>query len=62
VEVLSRISEELREDRELSFCGDEEAGKTPDELFGEADAGKAFEGAKKVHELCHRVISPGGAH
>lgn len=56
VEVLSRISEELREDRELSFYGDKEAGKTPDELFGEADARKAFESAKKVYELCQRVI------
>lgn len=62
VEVLSRISKELREDRELSFYGDEEAGKTPDDLFGEADACEAFEGAKKVYELCHQVISPEEAH
>jgi HEPN domain-containing protein len=62
VEVLSRISGELREDREFSFYGDEEAGKTPEELFSEADACQAFEGAKRVHELCRRVISPGAAH
>jgi len=62
VEILNRISGRLRENRELSFYGDEEAGKTPDDLFGQADAGEAFEGAKKVYELCRRVISQGEAY
>lgn len=59
VEALSNISKKLSEVRELSFYGDEEAGKTPDELFGEADARQAFEGAKKTYELCHRIIFGG---
>lgn len=56
VEALSSISKKLSEVRELSFYGDEEAGKMPDELFSETDAQEALEGARKTHELCHRLI------
>jgi HEPN domain-containing protein len=38
---LVRISADLRQDREPAFYGDEAGDRTPDELYGEADARRA---------------------
>ena len=38
---LVRISAELRQDREPAFYGDEAGDRTPDDLYGEADARRA---------------------
>ena len=53
---ITRISRILREEREISFYGDEEAGFTPEELFTEGDAEQALSDAGFIFELCNRVI------
>jgi len=53
---ITRISRTLREEREISFYGDEDAGFTPDELYTEDDAEKAISDATFIFELCGRVI------
>jgi HEPN domain-containing protein len=53
---ITRISRTLREEREISFYGDEEAGFTPEELYTEDDADKAVSDATFIFDLCERVI------
>ncbi|NIM96727.1 MAG: HEPN domain-containing protein [candidate division Zixibacteria bacterium] len=53
---ITRISRTLREEREISFYGDEEAGFTPDELYTEEDAEKAISDATFIFDLCAQVI------
>lgn len=45
---LVRISADLRQDREPAFYGDEAGDRTPDELYGEADARRAHADATFV--------------
>lgn len=56
VERLARISADLRQDREAAFYGDEAAGLTPDDLYGEADARQAAEDAAFVVDLVGRSL------
>jgi HEPN domain-containing protein len=53
---ITRISRTLREEREISLYGDEEAGFTPDELYTEEDAEKAISDATFIFDLCEQVI------
>jgi HEPN domain-containing protein len=53
---ITRISRTLREEREISFYGDEEAGFTPEELYTEEDAERALSDAMFVFDLCEGVI------
>jgi hypothetical protein len=59
VERLARISADLRQDREAAFYGDEAAGLTPDDLYGEADARQAAQDAAFVVDpLVGRSLPP----
>lgn len=58
VERLARISADLRQDREAAFYGDEAAGLTPDDLYGQADAHQAAEDAGFVVDLVGRSFPP----
>ena len=53
---ITRISRTLREEREISFYGDDEAGFTPEELYTEDDAEKAISDATFVFNLCEQLI------
>ena len=53
---VSSISRTLREEREISFYGDEEAGFTAEELYSEEDAKRAISDATFVFELCEQLI------
>jgi len=56
IDRITRISRTLREEREISFHGDEEAGFTPEELYSKDDAEKAISDATFIFDLCERVI------
>ena len=56
-ERMARISADLRQDREVAFYGDEAAGLTPDDLYDEADARRAYGDATFVVELVSRASS-----
>jgi len=56
LDQITRISRTLREEREISFYGDEEAGFTPEELYTEDDAEKAISDATFIFDLCEQVI------
>jgi len=56
LDQITRISRTLREEREISFYGDEEAGFTPEELYTEDDAEKAISDATFVFDLCEQLI------
>lgn len=56
LDQITRISRTLREEREISFYGDEEAGFTPEELYTEDDADKAVSDAMFIFDLCEQVI------
>lgn len=58
VETLGQISARRREHRELSFYGDEAAGRTPGDLYGEEDARQALDDARLVCERCQRLVFP----
>ena len=53
---IARISRTLREEREISFYGDESAGFTPEELYTEEDAAQALEEAEFVLRLCREAL------
>ena len=53
---IARISRTLREEREISFYGDESAGFSPEELYTEEDADRALDDAEFVLELCREAI------
>ena len=54
---LARISRTLREEREISFYGDEQAGFSPEELYSVDDADNALSDALFVFDLCKRHIN-----
>jgi HEPN domain-containing protein len=54
---IARISRTLREEREISFYGDESAGFTPEELYTEEDAAQALEEAEFVLRLCREALN-----
>jgi HEPN domain-containing protein len=53
---IARISRTLREEREISFYGDESAGFAPEELYTKEDADKALDDAGFVLALCRGAI------
>jgi HEPN domain-containing protein len=53
---IVRISRTLREEREISFYGDEAAGFAPEELYTEEDANKALDDGGFVLALCGGAI------
>jgi HEPN domain-containing protein len=55
---LARISADLRQDREAAFYGDEVAGRTPDELYDEADARQAQRDAGFVVARVSQALGP----
>jgi HEPN domain-containing protein len=57
VEGLSRISRELRRDRELAFYGSEDL--TPSEFYREPDARRARDQARSVVEAVTTALPPG---
>jgi HEPN domain-containing protein len=56
----ARISADLRQDRESAFYGDEAAGLTPDDLYGEADARRAHGDASFVVDLVRQALAVSG--
>lgn len=58
IDTLVSASRRLREERELAFYGDEEAGTDAEELFSEPDANEALGLARTVLMLCARVVEP----
>jgi HEPN domain-containing protein len=57
LERLVSISRRLRQERELSFYGDEETGAPPDRLYSAADAEDALRSARFVLTECERVVT-----
>lgn len=55
------ISRRLREERELSFYGDEEVGAPPERLYAAHDAEEALRDARFVLELSEGLIGRSGA-
>lgn len=55
---IARISRTLREEREISFYGDESAGFTPEELYTKEDAAQALEETEFVLKLCREALGP----
>lgn len=51
------ISRRLREEREISFYGDDAVGAPPDRLYAAQDAEEALGDARFVLELCERWIA-----
>jgi len=58
LERVVSISRRLREEREISFYGNEEVGAPPDRLYSVHDAEEALRDAQFVVELCARCIPP----
>lgn len=56
LERVVSISRRLREEREVSFYGDEEVGAPPDRLYAVHDAEEALRDAQLVIELCARCV------
>lgn len=56
VERLAGISRDLAEKRAPSMYGVEALGKTPEDLFDEADALKALSDASYAHDLARRLL------
>ena len=54
------ISRRLREEREISFDGDEQVGAPADRLYAVGDAEEALQDARFVLELCERYVPPAG--
>jgi HEPN domain-containing protein len=50
------VSRRLRQEREISFYGDEETGAPPDRLYTASDAEDALRDARFVIELCGQSI------
>jgi len=55
------ISRWLREEREISFYGDEETGAPPERLYASHDADEALRDAHFIVELCQSSVSPAPA-
>lgn len=56
IDRLASISRRLREEREVSFYGDEEMGIPAEELYTQQDADEALSEARFVLELCQHFI------
>jgi HEPN domain-containing protein len=54
LDFLVAASRQLREEREIAFYGDEEAGTDPETLFSRSDADEALH-ARRVLDLCERA-------
>lgn len=52
------ISRRLREEREISFYGDEEVGTPSERLYIPHDAEEALQDARFILELCERYVLP----
>lgn len=59
IESIKRISRLLRKERETSFCGDDEAGLPPSELYSRLDAEQALKDAEFVLGLA-KAVDQGG--
>jgi HEPN domain-containing protein len=53
---LVSVSRRLRQEREISFYGDEETGAPPDRLYMASDAEDALRDARFVVELCGKGV------
>lgn len=56
IDKIKDISKKLSDDRELAFYGDEEGGRSFDELFNKQDALSAKEGATFIVEIVRKVV------
>lgn len=56
VELAASVSELLRDERERSMYGDEDAGLPPEDLYTRTEADKAIRDARYVHSLMIRGI------
>ena len=52
------ISRRLRQEREISFYGDEEVGAPPERLYAAPDAEEALRDARFVLDLCEGCLPP----
>ncbi|MFQ5521884.1 MAG: HEPN domain-containing protein [Candidatus Methylomirabilia bacterium] len=52
------ISRRLREEREISFYGNEEVGTPPEQLYALHDAEEALRDARFIFDLCEGCIPP----
>ncbi|WP_376791316.1 HEPN domain-containing protein [Thermoflexus sp.] len=57
VDRLASISRRLRLERELSFCGDEDLGTPPQQLYAEEDARTSLDEAAWVLRKCREAVS-----
>jgi HEPN domain-containing protein len=55
---LVSVSRRLRQEREISFYGDEETGAPPDRLYTASDGDDALREARFVVELCGECVGP----
>jgi HEPN domain-containing protein len=53
---LASISRRLRQEREVAFYGDEEAGAPPQHLYTEEDARTALDEAGYVLDVCRSLL------
>lgn len=60
IDEIASISRRLRREREPSMYGDEETGTPPDQLYSLMDAEDALESARKVLDMCLRLIKEYG--
>ncbi|MCL7383767.1 MAG: HEPN domain-containing protein [Thaumarchaeota archaeon] len=56
IDEVAGISRELRREREPSMYGDEETSTPPYKLYSRRDAEKALLNARKVLELCEKLL------
>ncbi len=61
LERVVSISRRLREEREISFYGDEELGAPPERLYASHDAEEALRDAHFIVELCEGSVPPAPA-
>ena len=61
LERVVSISRRLREEREISFYGDEELGAPPERLYASHDAEEALRDARFIVELCQSSVPPAPA-
>ncbi|MBS7635134.1 HEPN domain-containing protein [Candidatus Bathyarchaeota archaeon] len=60
IDKVASISRKLGREREPSMYGDEETGTPPDQLYSLLDAEEALEHARKVLDLCVRLLAECG--
>ncbi len=57
LDQVTSISRRLREERELSFYGDEAVDVPPEQIYSKLDADQALRDARLVLDLCERALS-----